>query len=63
MSDGMSDATACGRLAGDLREAAYKLRDAIKAAESGHRGMSVPIISTVDPILNDCGFEIRRLPR
>lgn len=63
MSDGMSDGRAVGRLADDLDLAAYELRDALKACEAGHRGLTVPgIADRVNDILKDAGFEIRRLP-
>jgi len=60
MSDGMSDANAVGKLAVDLREAAYVLRDAIDAALNGHRGMSPPICETVNAILKTSGYHLTK---
>ena len=65
MSDGMSDASAIGRLAQELEEATYKLRDAIKKTEEGHRGISVDIQSTINGVLArspDCKWRITRMP-
>lgn len=60
MSGGMEDASAIGGLADKLRDASYELRDAIKAAEAGHRGMSVPVQDEVNEILLPSGWKIVR---
>lgn len=65
MSDGMRDATALGQLAQKLEEATYELRDAIKAAEEGHRGYMVDIQATINCVLArspDCKWRITRMP-
>lgn len=60
MSDGMSDANAMGGLSTRLREASCKMRDAIKAAEDGHRGMSLDVQEDVNEILLPSGWKIVR---
>lgn len=56
MSSGPADAAATDRLAFELEEAAYNLRDAIKKAENGHRGWSVAVEAHVAPILREAGY-------
>jgi hypothetical protein len=58
MSDGMSDANAVGALAGKLRNAAYELRDAIKAARDGRRGLSVAVLAEVNEVLDGSGYHL-----
>lgn len=61
MSDGMSDSKALGKLEADLREAAYVLRDALRAAEEGHRGWTVGgYAQLVNAVLAPDGWEVRR---
>ena len=62
MSDGMSDAAAVGRLGNAVVDAAYGLRDALKAADAGHRGVSVDALEDINRVLRDAGYELRRLP-
>lgn len=52
MSDGMSDATASGGLAADVREAAHKLAEALRRAEKGHRGFGVNPVPIVNHVLS-----------
>jgi hypothetical protein len=63
MSDGLSDANAVGQLAVDLREAAHVTREAIEAAEAGHRGLSVDVCGEFNDVLRRFGlrYELRRL--
>ncbi len=56
----MEDANAVGGLAVELREAAYEMRDAVKAAEAGHRGLSVDVQAEVNDILLPCGWKLVR---
>lgn len=59
MSDGLSDASAVGKIAGRLEEAAYQLRDALKAVEEGHRGLTVANPEAqVNRILEEQGYRI-----
>ena len=60
MSGGMEDANAVGRLGVKLREAAYQMRDAIKEAEEGHRGLTVDVLSEVNEIMLPCGWKVVR---
>lgn len=64
MSDGMSDANAVGRLGERLESAAYDLREAIEAAENGHRGIAIDVLATVNEVLQKFGlkYELRRIP-
>jgi hypothetical protein len=63
MSDGMSDANAMGNLVTELREAAYALRDAIKAARRGHRGMVLTgICEEVNEKLRGTPYRLIRMP-
>lgn len=65
MGDEKSDASAVGDLATDVLEAAYGLRDALEAAEVGHRGI-VPdrreLEVRVRAILAQAGWDIARRP-
>lgn len=61
MSDGLSDASAVGRIGDKLEAVAYDLKLAIKAAKQGHRGLTVNIESTVNDVLRGCGYEIRKV--
>ena len=63
MSGGMEDASATGRLAERLEEAAYVLRDRIRAAEEGHRGYAISVVAHVSGILREVGYEIVRVSR
>jgi hypothetical protein len=56
----MEDASAVGRLSTELCEAAYKMRDAIKAGEDGHRGLALDVQEEVNEILLPCGWKIVR---
>lgn len=60
MSGGMEDASAIGELATELREAAYQMRDAIKAANAGHRGWAIDSQHEVNEILLPSGWKIVR---
>lgn len=60
MSGGMEDANAVGRLGTKLTEAAYVMRDAIKEAETGHRGITIDVLETVNEIMLPCGWKIVR---
>ena len=60
MSGGMEDANATGKLGTDLEEAAYRLRDAVMAAETGHRGIAIDVLNTVNPILLREGWKLVR---
>ena len=59
MSGGPEDASAMGRLDDKLREAAYQLRDAIEAAEAGHRGWAIDV-KTANEILLPSGWKLVR---
>jgi hypothetical protein len=63
MSGGQHEAAALGGLATELREAAHQMRDAIKAAEDGHRGVSIAVQDEVNEILLPCGWKIVRAER
>lgn len=62
MSDGMSDANALGGIGKELEEAAYMLRDAIQRAQHGHRGLTINVVQTVNPILAEVGYRLTRDP-
>jgi hypothetical protein len=56
----MEDAAAMGRLAGKLMDKAYDLRDAIEAAQEGHRGHSIDVEHEVNKILLPTGWKLVR---
>lgn len=60
MSGGQQEAAALGALSSELREAAYQLRDAVKSAEAGHRGVSVNVVDEVNSILLPTGWKLVR---
>lgn len=60
MSGGMEDASAMSELSKELIDAAYEMRDAVKAAEEGHRGMSIDIEATVNELLLPIGWKLVR---
>ena len=63
MSDGISDANALGRLDRDVMLKAHDLRNALKAAEEGHRGLRpAGILATANNALKGCGFQLVREP-
>lgn len=59
MSDGMSDSHALGRLSRDLEHAAMNLRNAIRHARKGHRGLTVSIEDTVNHWLEGSGYRLQ----
>ena len=61
MSDGLSDTAALDRLAAEVREAAFQLRDAVRRAEHGHRGLYFAVEPVVNEILAGAGYELRAL--
>lgn len=66
MSDGLSDMNAVNRLGNDVLEATYELRDALIAADEGHRGMRPELtflLNRMNEVLRDAGFEIHRRTR
>ncbi len=60
MSGGMEDANAVGAIGSKLSDAAHELRDAVKEAEAGHRGITVAVEDTVNPILLPSGWKLVR---
>lgn len=59
MSDGMSDANVTGSLGVDIFEAVYQLRDALKAARRGHRGLRPSLdLARLNRILEEAGVEL-----
>lgn len=60
MSGGQQEAAALGELSSELREAAFKMRDAVKDAEAGHRGMAIDVQETVNEILLPSGWKLVR---
>lgn len=62
MSDGQSDARGIRSLAGRVEEAAFVLRDLLKAVEDGQRGITFNAVSVVNKILEPAGFQLRKLP-
>jgi hypothetical protein len=60
VSGGLEDANAVGGLANDLKDAAYVLRDAVKAAEEGHRGIAIDVVATVNEVLLPSGWKLVR---
>jgi len=62
MSSGPSDANAEGRLIEAVFAAAYDLKEAIKAAHGGHRGMyfsNHQILQEVNGCLSETDFVLR----
>ncbi|MFI5299223.1 MAG: hypothetical protein ACHREM_14090 [Polyangiales bacterium] len=59
----MNDANAEGRLASDVYEAVYQLRDALKSAREGHRGLR-PVLDwdRIHRILHEAEVELWRKP-
>ena len=60
MSSGPRDANAVGRIGRDLELAAHRMREAIKTAEAGHRGLTVDIPATVNEVLLPHGWKLVR---
>jgi hypothetical protein len=60
MSGGMEDANATGILSRNLEDAAHEMRDAVKDAEAGHRGIAIAVEDTVNPILLSIGWKLVR---
>ena len=60
MSGGQQEAAALGAMSTELREAAYSMRDAVKSAEDGHRGVSLDVQTEVNEILLPCGWKLVR---
>ena len=58
----MSDANAVGQLRLRVLAAVFDLRDAIEEAEAGHRGLKPDWFTEVRTVLEEAGYEIRRLP-
>lgn len=63
MSGGQHEAYHTGKLDTDLREEVYKLRDAIKAAEEGYRGIAIDVAATANEILLPIGWKLVRAER
>lgn len=66
MSDAMSDAYAVQRLYDDAVKATEKLKEELEAAEQGHRGLMpnmYELTQSMNYVLKEAGWEIRRLPR
>lgn len=61
MSSGIQDANAVGQLGQKVVLACYDLRDAIKAADAGYRGLSPAWNETVNEILLEAGYELRKV--
>lgn len=63
MSDGMRDTTAVSELAGSVYEAAYVLRDALKDAQNGYRGLcphTGELERRLQQILGEAGWDISK---
>lgn len=58
MSDGISDSNALSALHNKVEFAAMDLRDALEAADEGHRGMTVRTLDIVNTVLRDCGYRL-----
>lgn len=58
MSGGQSDFNAVNDLGTELEETAYQLRDAIQKTVEGHRGLTVDVLSVVNPILSRTGYRM-----
>lgn len=62
MSDGMSDASALGRLR-EVMLKAHDLQTALKAAEEGHRGLRpAGILDTANNALKGCRYQLVKEP-
>jgi len=60
MSGGQHEASAIGEMATELREAAYQMRDAVRSADEGYRGISLDVQFEVNEILLPCGWKLVR---
>ncbi len=60
MSGGQHEAVALGRMASDIAEASYSLRDALNAGESGHRGIGLDVLAEANDILLPARWKIVR---
>jgi hypothetical protein len=66
MSDAMSDANGVTQLYDDAVKAAEKLKEELQAAEQGYRGLMpnmYELTQSMNYVLKEAGWEIRRLPR